>query len=504
MNTPPLLTHRIGDEWIAETPCGEIRNPAIPDEVVALVSAGHPAHHLAAAAAAARAALPAWSAMPAPARGEILFRAGALLAERAERIGRDLAREEGKTLAEGIGETRRAAAILRYFAGQTSEPIGEVYASATPGTRLYTQRYPVGVVAAITPWNFPIAIPAWKIAPALAYGNTVLFKPAGATPLTAHHLVSGAGRCRAATGRPVAGVRGRRVRRGCLGRESGAVDAVTFTGSETGRPPAAVRPPARSTHACSWSWAARTPSSWRPTPTSARAADSIVRGAMASAGQKCTATSRVIAIGECHSTAPRGDRGASHGTPGRRPDRSCDDPGACHRRRGPGPRRGAWSRTRRRTGRASSSARPCRRCGAFHPATVIDGVTPGMRIAQDEVFGPVVALMAAADLDEAHPPPQRGWRTACPGSIFTRDLATAEAFIATARVGLVHVNGETAGAEPHVPFGGMKGSSSWSREQGKSAADFFTQTKTVYVEGLPSLGPVRSMTSPAPVRARSR
>ena len=128
--------------------------------------------------------------MPAPARGEILFRAGALLAERAERIGRDLSREEGKTLAEGIGETRRAAAILRYFAGQTSEPIGEVYASATPGTRLFTQRGPVGVVAAITPWNFPIAIPAWKIAPALAYGNTVLFKPAGATPLTAHHLVT--------------------------------------------------------------------------------------------------------------------------------------------------------------------------------------------------------------------------------------------------------------------------------------------------------------------------
>ena len=125
--------------------------------------------------------------------------------------------------------------------------------------------------------------------------------------------------------------------------------------------------------------------------------------------------------------------------------------------------------------------------GAFHPATVLEDVTPEMRIATDEVFGPVVALLRAADLDEAirlH----NGVAYGLSGSIFTRDLATAETFIASARVGLVHVNGETAGAEPHVPFGGMKGSSSWSREQGKSAAEFYTQTRTVYVEGLPARG----------------
>jgi aldehyde dehydrogenase (NAD+) len=126
--------------------------------------------------------------------------------------------------------------------------------------------------------------------------------------------------------------------------------------------------------------------------------------------------------------------------------------------------------------------------GAFHPATVLEDVTPGMRIANEEVFGPVVGILAAPDLDAAirlHNDVAYGLS----GAIFTRDLATAEAFIATARVGLVHVNGETAGAEPHVPFGGMKGSSSWSREQGKAAAEFYTQTKTVYVEGLPARGP---------------
>jgi aldehyde dehydrogenase (NAD+) len=124
----------------------------------------------------------------------------------------------------------------------------------------------------------------------------------------------------------------------------------------------------------------------------------------------------------------------------------------------------------------------------FHPAIVLDGVSPTMAIARDEVFGPVVALLEAAHLDEAlriHNDVAYGLS----GSIFTRNLATAEAFVATARVGLVHVNGETAGAEPHVPFGGMRGSSSWSREQGRSAAEFFTQTRTVYVEGLPTLGP---------------
>jgi acyl-CoA reductase-like NAD-dependent aldehyde dehydrogenase len=484
MNTPPLLTHRIGDEWIAETPASEIHNPAIPDEVVALVSHGAP-RHLAAAAAAARGALPAWSAMPAPARGEILFRAGALLAERAESIGRDLSREEGKTLSEGIGETRRAAAILRYFAGQTSEPIGEVYASAIAGTRLFTQRYPVGVIAAITPWNFPIAIPTWKIAPALAYGNTVLFKPAGATPLTAHHLVTAL----VDAGLP-SGVLSLVFADGASVEDawvvSGAADAVSFTGSESvGRRLAAA---GGSVHArVQLELGGKNAVIVAPDADIARAAESIVRGAMASAGQKCTATSRVIAIGTAMAPlrAAIVERVASL--------RSGDptDPATSL-----GPVIDSIARDRIAGMVADAEADGAHvvirsavpDVGAFHPATVIVDVTAGMRVAQDEVFGPVVALMAADDLDHAlrlH----NGVAYGLSGSIFTRDLATAESFIAAARVGLVHVNGETAGAEPHVPFGGMKGSSSWSREQGKAAADFFTQTKTVYVEGLPALGP---------------
>ena len=479
-----LLAHRIGDEWIAETPGREDRNPAHPDDIVAYVSPAS-ADHLRAAAAAARAALPAWAATPAPARGEILYRAAALLAERAESIGRDLAREEGKTLAEGIGETRRASAILRYFGGQTSEPTGEVYASATPGTRLYTQRIPVGVVAVITPWNFPIAIPAWKVAPALAFGNTVLFKPASHTPLMGNHLVSAlvdAGLPAGVIGMVFAG--GDLVEQEWIG--NGAVDAVSFTGSgAVGRRLQAV---AHSAHAkVQLELGGKNSVIVAPDADMARAADLIVRGAMASAGQKCTSTASVICIGSAQDAIRDAIlervRALRIGDP--------LDPATAL-----GPLIDAAARDRVAGVVADAEAAGARvlirpdvpDVGAYHPPVVLGGVTPEMVIARDEVFGPVLSCIAADDLHHAlriH----NGVEFGMSGSIFTRDLATAETFVAAARVGLIHVNGETAGAEPHVPFGGVKGSSSGSREQGKAAVEFYTQTRTVYVEGLPALGP---------------
>jgi aldehyde dehydrogenase (NAD+) len=482
--TASLLAHRIGDEWVAQLPGREDHDPYRTSEVVAYVSPAT-SEHLTAAAAAARAALPAWAATPAPVRGEILFRAAALLAERAEAIGRDLTREEGKTLVEGVGETRRAAAILRYFAGQASEPVGELYASATPGTRLYTQRIPVGVVTVITPWNFPIAIPAWKIAPALAFGNTVLFKPAGLTPLTGNHLVTAL----VDAGLPPGVVNmvfadGPAVERDWVA--SGASEAVTFTGSEAvGRQ---LQAAAIGAHAkVQLEMGGKNAVVVAPDADVSRAADMIVRGAMASAGQKCTATARVIAYGgvteQVRDAVSERVKALKAGDP--------LDPSTTL-----GPLVDAAARERVASMVADAEAAGARvvaratvpDIATFHPAVVLDGVMPSMPIAQDEVFGPVVAFLEAADLDEAlriHNDVAYGLS----GSIFTRDLATADAFVATARVGLVHVNGETAGAEPHVPFGGMRGSSSWSREQGRSAAEFFTQTRTVYVEGLPTLGP---------------
>jgi aldehyde dehydrogenase (NAD+) len=432
-----------------------------------------------AAVAAARAALPGWAATPAPQRGEILFRAAALLSERAEAIGADLTREEGKTLAEGIGETRRAAAILRYFAGRTSEPIGEVYASATPGTRLQTLRQPVGVVGLVTPWNFPIAIPAWKLAPALAYGNSVVLKPASATPLTAYRLVQAL----VDAGLPpgvlnLVNAPGAAVDEAWL--RHGGVDALSFTGSESvGRQ---IQARAVAAHVkVQVEMGGKNAVVVAPDADMARAAEMIARGAFLSAGQKCTATSRVIAVGaameplrealvEVMARTVVGDPMAPGTVVGPVIDRAAVE-------RIAGMREAALRAGAREVAIAEVPAE-----GFYSPPTILEAVRPTDAIARDEVFGPVIALLSATDLDEAlrlHDAVPYGLSA----SIFTRDLSTADAFVQRARAGIVHVNGETAGAEPHVPFGGMKGSSSWSREQGPAAQDFYTQTKTVYWDG---------------------
>ena len=209
-------------------------SPARPDEVVARVGLAD-ATVAQAAVDAAGEAWNSWRDTPAPERGAILHRAATLVEERAEPIGHDLTREEGKTLAEAVGETRRAAAILRYFAGQTLEPDGETYPSHSAATFLYARRGPLGVVTAITPWNFPIAIPAWKIAPALAYGNTVCWKPAEIVPLTAWHFFEALREAGLPPG-VLNLVLGRGSEVGDVLVESAAVDAVTFTGSnEVGR-----------------------------------------------------------------------------------------------------------------------------------------------------------------------------------------------------------------------------------------------------------------------------
>src|SRR6266567_4625151 len=234
-------------------------NPANPSEAVAQVSMGNTSVAVAAVEAAS-AAFAGWRRTPAPARGEILRKAADLLEQRASSVGRDLTREEGKTLVEGIGETKRAAAILRYFAGLTLEADGETYPSLSPKTFLYARREPIGVVAAITPWNFPIAIPAWKIAPALAYGNTVVWKGSEIGDVLATHE---------------------------------AIDAITFTGSNpVGR--SIQRKATEHGKKVQLEMGGKNPSVVLADANLDYAAEQVARGAFLSAGQKCTATSRVI------------------------------------------------------------------------------------------------------------------------------------------------------------------------------------------------------------------
>lgn len=480
---PVELGHLIAGAWEGAGEVDPDRNPARPGEIVAFAPRGD-ANVVARASEAARAALPAWARMPAPGRGEILFRASDLLVQRADAIGRELSREEGKTLAEGVGEVRRASLILRYFAGRTVDRIGEVYASASVGTRITTVRQPLGVVAVIAPWNFPIAIPAWKIAPALAYGNTVVFKPAGATPLTAYRLVQAL----VDAGLP-SGVLNLVFASGPIVSDalmaSSGVNAWSFTGSaEVGRElhRRAIEIGAK----VQLELGGKNAVVVAPDADIERAADAIVRGGYASAGQKCTATSRVIAIGtameplraaliERVHALHQGDPLESTTSLGPLIDDAAQE------------RVAAMLADAERDGARVVTRTLAPSNGAFHPAVLLDHVDPTMSVAREEIFGPVVGLIAARDTDEAmrlHNAVAYGLSA----SIFTRDLRVADRFVHEAQAGIVHVNGETAGAEPHVPFGGMKGSSSWSREQGVEAEHFFTQTKVAYWDDLSGAG----------------
>src|SRR5215471_9174224 len=291
MSASTQLQSYIGGKWRDGVRIVNDRSPANPGEVVAEASQGDAA--LAAAGVeAARDAFAAWRAMPAPARGEILRKAADLLDQRAEMVGRDLTREEGKTLPEGIGETRRAVAIMRYFAGQTLEPDGETYPSNLPTTFLYARREPVGVVAAITPWNFPIAIPAWKIAPALAYGNSVVWKPAEIVPLTAVHLLQALVDAGLPNG-VLNLVIGKGSEVGDVLVTHEAVQAITFTGSNAvGR--AMQRKAVDQGKKVQLELGGKNPAVVLDDADLDLAADHVARGAFLSAGQKCTATSRVI------------------------------------------------------------------------------------------------------------------------------------------------------------------------------------------------------------------
>ena len=455
-------------------------NPSAPDDLVAVVELANPMVAVAAVEAAA-AAFPSWSRLTAPSRGEMLRRAGDLLDARAEAIGRDLAREEGKTLAEGIGETRRAAAIFRYYAAQTLEPDGETYPSATPQTFLFARREPLGVVVAITPWNFPIAIPAWKLAPALAYGNSVVWKPAELVPLTSVRLIEAL----VDAGLPQG------VVNLVLGRGSVVGDAIvthevvagiSFTGSNAvGR--ALQLKATQHGKKVQVELGGKNPAVVLADADLDLAAEHVARGAFLSAGQKCTATSRVVVVRAV--MEPFVERLVQRAREWRLGDAL--DPAT---KVGP-----LSSEAQLRTvleyldvarvenasvvaggGRADELGP-----GYFVRPTVLADVDPASSIVCEEIFGPVAALLPADSYGDAIKIANET-PFGLSASVFTRDLDCALRFARDIRAGVVKVNQESAGLEYHVPFGGTKGSSSGGREQGKAAREFYSEWKTVYVD----------------------
>jgi acyl-CoA reductase-like NAD-dependent aldehyde dehydrogenase len=465
-----------GDEVVPDI------NPAAPDEHVATVSlAGPPI--VAEAVDAAAAAFDGWRATPSPARGDVLRRAADLVDERAEGIGRDLAREEGKTLAEAIGETRRAAAIIRYFAAQTLEPDGETYPSHSPMTFLYARREPLGVVAAITPWNFPIAIPAWKIAPAIAYGNTVVWKSAEIVPLTSTHLASAF----ADAGLPD-GVLNLLLGRGSVVGDSlvthDRVAAITFTGSNSvGR---SIQ--LKATEAgkkVQLELGGKNPAVVLADADLDLAAEHLARGAFLSAGQKCTATSRVIVeqpvVGELTERLVTLARSWPVGDP--LDERTKVGPLSSQAQLDTVS--GYLELADREHARVLAGGSPAHDNGGyFVEPTVLAGLPTTSRVVREEIFGPVAAILPASSYQEAVAL-ANDTPFGLTAALFTRDLGKALRFADDIRAGVVKVNQETAGLEFQVPFGGMGESSSGSREQGKVARDFFTQWKTVYLDTPP-------------------
>ncbi|HYI25729.1 MAG TPA: aldehyde dehydrogenase family protein, partial [Thermomicrobiales bacterium] len=459
------------------------RNPTYPDEVIGHF-ASSAASDVDAAVGAAHDAFAGWAATSAITRANILYKASEILASRIPQVGRDLAREEGKTLREGIGETTRAVAILRYFAGEVQQPIGEHYSSANPSTLLFTLREPLGVVGIITPWNFPIAIPAWKVVPALAFGNTVVFKPASLTPLCSVHLTQAL----AEAGLPdgvlnVVFGGGRAVGDPLVADER--VTAISFTGSDaTGR---AIHKVAGTRGAkVQLELGGKNPAIVLADADLDHAVTQVLNGAMMSTGQKCTATSRAIV-----------DRRVAQELTERLGQRigalKVGDPLDDATQIGPLIEADAAERvageiaTARESGVAlvTGGGRPDGLAGHFVSPTLFADVDPASRLGQEELFGPVLGVIPVDDIDEAISVAYNV-RYGLSASIFTRDISRALNFIQKIQAGIVHVNSETAGAEPHVPFGGYKGSSSYSREQGKASREFFTQVKTVYFDPPPT------------------
>src|ERR1700723_2984457 len=470
----------IGGEWVAGDAVTRDVNPSNTNDIVGEYSYANAAQ-TETAVVAAKAALPAWSRTTPQERHDILLRVSQEILARREELGRLLAREEGKTLPEAIGEAGRAGQIFDFFAGETLRIPGEKMASVRPGIDAEITREAVGVVGIIAPGNFPIAIPAWKIAPALAFGNTVVFKPADLVPGCAHALAEIIVRA----GVPK-GVFNLVVGRGSVGGqailEHKKVDAVTFTGSvATGAKVAAAC--AKAMRRFQLEMGGKNPLVVLADADLKNAVECAVNGAYFSAGQRCTAASRLIVeepiyrrFADALTERMRGlvvDDALKPGTHiGPVVDASQFEQDLSYIGIGQG--EGAKL--------ALGGERLNRDTPGFYmaPALFLDADNT-MRIAREEIFGPVSAMIPARNYDDALAIANDTEFGLCAG-ICTTSLKRASHFKRNIEVGMAMVNLPTAGVDYHVPCGGRKASSLGPREQGRYAAEFYTTVKTSYTQ----------------------
>ncbi len=473
-----VLPHFIGGTFrIAAGPHRERRNPSNASDMIAHSPIGSAADVDAAASAAAE-AFPAWRALSGPARADALYRWGEAIGARAEELAQAMAREVGKPIGEARGEVGRATVICRFYAGEAVREIGEVIPSQVADALQFTMRDPLGPVALITPWNFPLAIPLWKAAPALAFGNTVVLKPSELSPRVSHLLAETAAAAKLPPG--VFNTVHGDGSTGAVLLEHASVRAVSFTGSQNvGALVGGVA--ARRNLKAQMEMGGKNVVIVARDADLDRAAMLTAAGAMRYAGQKCTATSRVIVDRAIEAAFLAKLETAVRALP----LGPVDDP-AC----AIGPLITAESRARITS---ALSAQPVEvlfggelpsgalyESGHWFAPRAIRFHGPDDLLAQTELFGPVLGVMVSDGVEQAV-----SMANATPfglsASLFTRDLQSALAYIRQIEAGLVRVNGDTTGVDPHAPFGGTKGSSSGGREQGRAARDFYTEIRTIQI-----------------------
>jgi len=469
----------IDGQWIGSERWMPNINPSDLADVVGYAAMATP-DAAAQAVAAASNAFGAWSRSPVQQRAEILERVGLEIVARKDELGRLLAREEGKTLREAIGEVVRAGQIFKYYAQEALRPHGQHLASVRPGIDIEVTAEPVGVVSIITPWNFPIAIPAWKIAPALAFGNCVVFKPAELVPGCAWALAEILSR----SGLPAGAfnlVMGHGAELGPVLTTDPRVTAISFTGSEaTGRHIAQAA--AAAGKRVQLEMGGKNPLVVLDDAALDVAVDAAVQSAFYSTGQRCTAASRIIVTDGMHDRFLAAFVAA---TDLLRVGHALEDSTGI----GPvvdevqlarnlryvalGQEEGARLLTGGERVRAATE-------GFYFSPAIFADCRPGMRIARDEIFGPIAAVLRADDNDHALALANDSGLGLSAG-VCTQSLAHATRFRRGLQAGMVMVNAPTARVDYHVPFGGTKGSSCGPHEQGWAAREFFTTSKTAYI-----------------------
>jgi aldehyde dehydrogenase (NAD+) len=483
-SAPRSYLNLIGGKWVAASSgrTTENRNPARTSDVLGTFPASD-AGDLDRAVQAAAKAFESWRLVPPPRRAEVLYRTAEILRERKEDLARAMTREMGKVIAETRGDVQEAIDMGYYIAAEGRRLFGVTAPSELPNKFAMSVRQPLGVCGIITPWNFPMAIPSWKLFPALVAGNTCVIKPASDTPASAHHLVE----ILVEAGAPEGVVNIVHGGGGSVGMALLAnpdVKMISFTGSsDVGR---TIGERCGATlKRCSLELGGKNAQIVMEDADLDLALEGALWGAFGTTGQRCTATSRLIVMKQVHNelVARLAERASKLRLgDGLRPETEV----------GPVVNRSQKERAQqyveigkkegaRLVAGGSVAEEGDLAQGFFYRPTIFDRVTPGMRIAQEEIFGPVLSVIEVSSLEEAIRV-LNGTVFGLSSSIYTRDVNRAMRAIRDIEAGITYVNGPTIGAEVQLPFGGVKETGNGHREGGPTVIDAFTEWKSVYID----------------------